>query len=210
VRAVGGVGQCVLMTVLIEPKAVLHHYLQEARDALLWKLEGLGERDVRLPRTATGTNLLGIVKHALNVEAGYFGDTFGRSWPTPEELVPASEYETDPQGDWYATDAETAAGLVELYRRVWAFADETITSLPLDAPGQVPWWSEGNRDVTLLGVIVHVTADLGRHAGQADILREQIDGSVGLVVGRPNIPDLDWPAYVAKLTALAERFPARA
>jgi Protein of unknown function (DUF664) len=197
------------MTDLFEPKAVLQHYLQEARDAVLWKLEGLSERDVRLPRTPTGTNLLGIVKHALNVEVGYFGDTFGRPWPTPEEMVPDSAYETDPQADWYAGDAETAAGLVDLYRRVWAFADETIASLPLDAPGRVPWWPSERQEVTLQRVIVHVTSDLARHAGHADILREQIDAAVGLTAGRPNIPELDWPAYVAKLTDLAERFPPR-
>ena len=60
---------------LLDQKAALHHYLQEARDALLWKVEGLAERDLRLPRTPTGTNLLGIVRHVANVEIGYFGPT---------------------------------------------------------------------------------------------------------------------------------------
>jgi len=44
------------------PKADLHRYLQVAREALLWKLDGLGEYDVRRPMVATGTNLLGLVK----------------------------------------------------------------------------------------------------------------------------------------------------
>jgi hypothetical protein len=51
-----------------------------------------------------------------------------------------------------------------------------------------------------------VTTELARHAGQADILRELTDESVGLYAGRDNIPEVDWPAYVAKLTTLAERF----
>lgn len=54
-----------------DPKTVLHHYLQQARDAIVWKLDGLSERDARTPRTPTGNNLLGVVKHCLNVEAGY-------------------------------------------------------------------------------------------------------------------------------------------
>ncbi len=67
------------MTTLADAaKADLHRYLQEARDALLWKLEGLSEYDVRRPLTPTGTNLLGLVKHAAGVELGYLGDTFGR------------------------------------------------------------------------------------------------------------------------------------
>ena len=59
-------------------KADLRRYLQEAREALLWKLDGLSEYDIRRPLVATGTNLLGLVKHQAGVEMGYFGDTFGR------------------------------------------------------------------------------------------------------------------------------------
>ena len=49
------------------PKADLHHYLQAAREALLWKLDGLAEYDIRRPLTPTGTNLLGLVKHLLSL-----------------------------------------------------------------------------------------------------------------------------------------------
>jgi hypothetical protein len=186
-----------------DPKDVLKTYLQGGRDTLIWKLDGLSERDLRLPRTPTGMNLLGIVKHALTGEAFYFGPTFGREWPTPEELVPADA--TDPQAEWYATEQESAAAIVELYRRVQAFADETIDALPLDAIGHVAHW--GHAEVTLHEVMVHKTVDLQRHAGHADILREQIDGATGLLPHNSNLPDdVDWPAYVAKLTALAERF----
>ncbi len=184
-----------------DAKDALKSYLQGARDAVIWKLEGLSERDARLPRTPTGMNLLGIVKHALNTEVVYFGPTFGREWPTPAELADLDG--TDAQADWYATAEESTAGLVELYRRVQRFADETIDALPLDAVGHVAHW--GGATVTLHEVIVHKIADLQRHAGHADILREQIDGAVGLLPQADNLPiDVDWPAYVARLTALAD------
>src|SRR3954454_2139719 len=98
-------------------KEALLRYLGAAREAVLWKTDGLSERDLRLPRTPTGTSLLGIVKHCLNVEAGYFGPTFGRTLPMADELIPFSAYDADPQVDWFATESETAAGLVDLYRR---------------------------------------------------------------------------------------------
>jgi uncharacterized damage-inducible protein DinB len=193
------------MAQVMDPKATLHHYLQAARDALVWKLDGLSEREARLPRTTTGNNLLGLVKHCLNVEAGYFGSTFGRAFPTPEELVPDEAFDHDPQADWYATAAESKDGLVDLARRVWVFADRTIEELSLEARGQVPWWPPERREVTLQRVIVHVTYDLARHAGQADILREQYDSATGCQPQSTNIPDgYDWPAYVARLTALAD------
>src|SRR4051812_1605583 len=153
------------MADLGDPKAALHHYLQATRDDLIWKLDGLSERDARLPRTATGNNLLGVVKHCLNVEAGYFGPTFGRDFAAPGELVSMAAYDEDPQADWYAREDETKDGLIDLYRRVAAFADETIEQLPLDAVGQVPWWPAERSEVTLQRVIVHVSGDLTRHAG---------------------------------------------
>ena len=195
------------MADMADPKIVLCRYLQQTRDALVWKLDGLSERDARLPRTPTGNNLLGVLKHCLNVEAGYFGPTFGREFPAPDQLVPMEAYAQDPQADWYADGDETKDGLIDLYRRVWAFADQTIGELPLDAPGRVPWWRPGGQEVTLQRVIVHVIYDLARHAGHADIMREQHDKAIGWEQENSNLPDgYDWPSYVAKLTALADQF----
>ncbi|MGW3505523.1 mycothiol transferase, partial [Streptomyces globisporus] len=59
------------------PKDILRLYLQNARDAVLWKLDGLSEYEIRRPLTPTGTNLLGLVKHVASVELGYLGDAFG-------------------------------------------------------------------------------------------------------------------------------------
>jgi hypothetical protein len=193
---------------LLDPKTALLHYLQESRDALLWKLQGLGERDLRLPRTPTGTNLLGIVRHCANVEIGYFGPTFGREWPDPAAplVVTDDAYDTDPQADWWVPADVSAAEVADFYRAVWAFSDATIADLPLDATGAVPWWPEERRTVSLQRILVHVISDTTRHAGHADILREGIDGAVGLKVASANIPDVDWSAYVARLTQVAEEF----
>ncbi|MBM2616110.1 DinB family protein [Actinoplanes sp. LDG1-06] len=188
------------------PKDVLKTYLQGARDVLLWKLDGLSEREQRLPLTPTGTNLLGLVKHALNTEVIYFGPTFGRTWPTPDELV--SPDDPDPLAGWYATETETAAGITDLYRRVQAFADETIDTLTLETVGHVAHW--GGAAVTLHEIMVHKTADLQRHAGHADILREQLDGSVGLLPRHSNMPSAtDWPTHTKRLTAIADRYDGR-
>lgn len=194
---------------LLDPKAALHAYLQEAREAVLWKLEGLGERDVRLPRTPTGTTLLGIVRHCANVEIGYFGPTFGREWPDPDEPLHVSDAEADadPQADWWVPADISTAEVVAFYRRVWAFGDATIDELPLDARGTVAWWHPDRREVSLHRVIQHVTSDVARHAGQADVIREGIDGAAGMRPLATNLPDLDWTAYVARLTAVADEFP---
>jgi uncharacterized damage-inducible protein DinB len=190
-------------------KADLHRYLQEAREALLWKLDRLSEHDVRRPLTPTATNLLGIVKHVASVEAGYLGDTFGR--PSPESL-PWFADDAEPNADMWATASESRAEIVDLYRRVWAHSDATITALPLDAPGSVPWWSPAKREVTLHRILVHMIAETERHAGQADIVRELIDGAAGLSAGNDNLPTQDqawWADYRARVELAAREAAAR-
>jgi uncharacterized damage-inducible protein DinB len=186
-----------------EPKEDLHRYLQEARDAMLWKLDGLSEYDVRRPMTRTGTNLLGLVKHLASVELGYFGDTFGR--PSGEPL-PWFEDDAEPNADMWATPDESRDYLVSLYRRAWAHADATIDSLPLDAVGHVPWWPEERREVTLHRILVHMIAETHRHAGHADIVRELIDGVVGLRTVNDNMAPGDvtwWESYRSRLERVA-------
>ena len=167
-----------------DPKADLHRYLQAARDALLWKLDGLAEYDIRRPLTPTGTNLLGLVKHLAGLEVGYFGETFGRPFDEP---LPWRDAAAAPNADMWATADESRASIVGLYRRVWAHADATIDTLALDARGHVPWWPEERSAVTLHRILVHMIAETHRHAGHADIVRELIDGAVGLREGHDNM-----------------------
>lgn len=154
-------------------KAVLHQALQHARDALVWKLDGLGEYDVRRPLTVTGTNLLGLVKHAATWEARYLGDVFGRPFPEPLE-----RWEDSDGSDLWVTADESREQVVDLFRRARAHADATVDELALDAEGQVPWWSRP--DVTLFAVLVHLLGETTRHAGHADVVREQLDGRTGV------------------------------
>jgi hypothetical protein len=96
----GGEGSGVRLRPVDAPKEDLHRYLQIAREALVWKLEGLSEYDIRRPMTPTGTNLLGLVKHAAGVEFGYFGEVFGRP---SDEPMPWLDESAEPNADMWAT-----------------------------------------------------------------------------------------------------------
>ena len=192
-----------------DPKADLHRYLQVAREALLWKLEGLSEYDIRRPMVPTGTNLLGLVKHVASVEAGYLGDCFGRPFGEP---FPWFADDAEPNADLWATAEESREQIVALYHRVWAHSDATIEALPLDAIGRVPWWPEDRREVTLHRVLVHMIAEAHRHAGHADIVRELIDGAVGLREGMDNMAPGDrqwWEGYRSRLEDVARQAGSR-
>jgi len=184
-------------------KQTLHRYLQIARDAMLWKLDGLSEYDARRPLTPTGTNLLGLVKHLAGVEVGYFGDTFGR--PFGEHLTWWTD-DAEDNADLWATAEESRDDITGLYRRAWAHSDATIAALDLAAVGRVPWWPPERNEVTLHLILVHVVTETNRHAGHADIVRELVDGAVGLRVERDNIPVHDaqwWDDFCARVEQAA-------
>jgi uncharacterized damage-inducible protein DinB len=188
-----------------DPKSDLRRYLQTAREALVWKLEGLSEYDARRPVVPTGTNLLGLVKHVASVEAGYFGETFGRPFLEPHTWLDEG---AEPNADMWATAEESREQIVGQYHRVWTHSDATIDAMALDAVGKVPWWPPERREVTLHQILVHVIAETHRHAGHADIVRELIDGAVGLREDNDNMAPGDqawWERYRSRLEHAARK-----
>jgi hypothetical protein len=155
-------------------KAALHAHLKQARDSLIWKVEGLTEADRRRPMTPTGTNLIGIVKHMTWIESWYLCEFFSRQRPR-------LEWEWEVDADWghhghmYAKPEETTEELIAAYRAATAAADRTIEDLELDATGK--HWSGAT--VSLRSMLLTVLLDTTRHAGHSDIVRELIDGTTG-------------------------------
>lgn len=186
-----------------DPKADLLGYLQAGREALVWKLDGLSDYDIRRPLTPTGTNLLGLVKHLAGVEFGYFGDTFGLLFGEP---LPWLEEGAEPNADMWAAPGESRDQITALYHRAWLHSDTTIDILPLDAIGHVPWWPADRNEVTLHRIMAHTVAETHRHAGHADIVRELIDGAVGRQQGNDNMASGDqswWEGYRSLLEQAA-------
>lgn len=188
------------------PKDILHRYLRTEREQLVAKLDGLSERQIREPQVPTGTNLLGLVKHTASTELGYFSDVFDR----PSGIAtPWIDDDAEPNADMWATAEESREDIVALQQAAAAVADATIDALDLDARGVVPWWHPDRREVTLQQILVHMIAETARHAGHADIVRELVDGSVGLRADDPNVPAQtteEWAAHVERLRRVARSF----
>ena len=190
-----------------DAKSSLHSSLKSVRAAMLSKLDGLSDYDVRRPLTPTGTNLLGLVKHLAMVEARYFGETFGRPFPGHSRWWTGN---AENNASMWATEDETRADVLGYYRHAAAHADATIEALDLDSPGRVPWWPS-IPGVVLFNILVHVIAESNRHAGHADILREQLDGAGRIAVDNPNLPGHDaawWADYRERVGQAARNAPS--
>lgn len=182
-------------------KSELQQKLQESRTALLAAVDGADEYSLRRPMTATGTNLLGLVKHLVGVEHVYLSTSFDR--PAPDVLWWVEDGSVYQGSDMWATADESSAEILGLYERACQHSDKVVESLDINSPGRVPHWAPERADTTLGFLLVRMVAETAQHAGHAEILRELIDGQSG---SDTHDSGTDWPAYVTRVQAAADPF----
>ncbi|WP_433465400.1 DinB family protein [Spirillospora sp. CA-128828] len=139
---------------------VLRGFLDYLRTSIAAKVDGAPEPQVRTAGVPSGTNLLGLLDHLTFVERSMFlGDKV-----------------TDWQATFQAAPADSVADVVARYRETVERANEVLDGCTdLGAPVPRP----GRPAPSVRWALTHMIEETARHAGHADILREQIDGTTG-------------------------------
>lgn len=153
-------------------KEALEATLDFHRATIKWKLEGLSLEDAARPMTPSDTKLLGIVKHLAYVERWWFQESF---------LGRACEYPWSESGDMEADfkifPGETIESIFALYDAECEVSRQIVAGASLDDVAAKPRRGAGHP--TLRWIMLHMIEEVARHNGQADILRELIDGKTG-------------------------------
>jgi uncharacterized damage-inducible protein DinB len=154
-------------------REMLRAFLDYHRATLAMKCAGLSDEDLRRPSMPPSTlSLLGLVRHMAEVERTWF-----RRVINAEDVPLVWSEEGDYQAAYDASCATGSAAFaawqaeVEHSRRIEAAAGS------LDVTGHHARWGE---DVSLRLVMLHLIHEYARHNGHADLLREGIDGTVGV------------------------------
>jgi uncharacterized damage-inducible protein DinB len=149
-------------------REVLLYFLNKMRDAVVRTSERLTEKEQRAPGVPSGTNLLGLIQHLTGYEEHWFGRVFlgeDRDIDTSME-VPAGAAREE---------------VVAAYRQACARSDEIVRACPdLSTLARDTNPGQENSQASLRRIVVHMIEETARHAGHADILREQIDGATEL------------------------------
>jgi len=143
----------------------LRTFLEEQRDAILRKLDGLSDEQAASHPTASEFCMLTLVKHVAHVERRWFQLEIARRdipglWPPPDD----AEYRLEP-GDTVESVRELYEGILAENRAILA----EVTDLD----------SLSTINLNRRWVVLHLIEELARHAGHADLIRESIDGSKG-------------------------------
>jgi uncharacterized damage-inducible protein DinB len=144
-------------------KDTLVAFLGYLRSSVDTKLVHLSEDDARRPLVASGTTLLGLVKHLAFVEVYWAQRRFAGSGVA----LSGDGFELDP--------ADTVESVRGDYREAGRRTDEIVAACDnLDQPLAL-----GRHGLTLRWMLAHLVEETARHAGHADILRELVDGTTG-------------------------------
>ena len=155
-------------------KQILWAFLDQQLEVILWKLDGLTDDQLRQPVTPSGMCLLALVKHVAGVAYYWLCEVFGRPfepWPGAE----TDDVELDP--------SDTTDSVLGYYARARAASGQAISELDLDATGTT-WLGD---TVSLRWAILHTIEEAARHAGHADVMREDIDNTTGYLPAK-NLP----------------------
>jgi hypothetical protein len=155
-----------------DERTTLSVFLDYYREAVKAKVRGVSEEDARRRLVPSATTLAGIIKHLCRVEVSWFQHRLAQ---VPAEDLPALRWIDEPDGDFRVAPNETVERLIAQYEEQCALSRQIAAKYQLDDVVPHPYLGE----VSLRWIYVHMIEETARHAGHADILREQIDGTTG-------------------------------
>jgi uncharacterized damage-inducible protein DinB len=160
---------------LTDPRELLLGYLDWYRDAILRKLDGLPEEELRRSRLPSGWTPLALLRHLTGVERrwlrwGFAGERVGD--PDLDHSGPGGRWHVGPDEPVEQVRAEYLAE-VESSRRILAAARLQ------DRPRPGTAFNPAEPHPTLIWILFHLLQEYARHAGHLDVVRELADGTVG-------------------------------
>ncbi|MEV4489630.1 DUF664 domain-containing protein [Micromonospora coxensis] len=157
-----------------DERQMLHDMLRTQRTTLTLKCADVENALARRSVPPSTLSLLGLIRHLADVERRWF-----RQVLAGQHAPPRFSSQTNPDGDF--DDAVPDPAFVTAARQAWhdevTFADAFIAAAHnLDIEGHDTW----RGTVSLRWVLIHMIEEYARHNGHADLLRERIDGTIGM------------------------------
>jgi len=179
----------------------IERYVSDQLDAIRASAIGLTEEQARLRPCRSALSIGGLVKHATYVMRGTTDRLTGRA--DPNRVLDDTAFAAH-ESSFALTDDETAAGAISEFDAVRVEYVAAIAATDPSAPtlqSPAPWYGIfDSRPAFARYNLVHQIEELARHAGHADILREQIDGMAvpAIVLSESGAPANDFfQPYVA-------------
>lgn len=157
-----------------DPAELLAAYLDFYRDAVLRKLDGLSERQLRESLLPSGWTPLELLKHLAHVERRWL------EWGFAGEPVRDPWGDDGPDGRWHVADGESVDEVVAFFTEQCRRSRKIVAAArPADVASDGGRFAPPAVRPTLGRILFHLLQEYARHVGQLDVVRELIDGAVG-------------------------------
>jgi uncharacterized damage-inducible protein DinB len=154
----------------------LGQYPDYQRETILLKTDGLTREQLGRKIPTSHLTLAGILYHLALNEEDWFEVRF-LGLPEREDWQ-GIDWEADPDYEFRTALTKEPDWLRRRYRDACNRARQAVASADSLDQFSVDTRTDG-KPFTLRWVLLHLIEETARHAGQADLLREAIDGTVG-------------------------------
>jgi uncharacterized damage-inducible protein DinB len=187
-----------LASPVTDERDALREFLSYHQSAYFAIAYGLTDEQARSTPSASALSIGGVIKHATGVQRNWMRRvTAAPDAPVPDSRpfeVRAAEF----QNEFVMRDDETLeqllAGLTAQNAETLRLLENADLDAPIPVPTDAPWFPKDVKHWSVRWVIHHLINELARHSGQADVIRESIDGATmyELIGGLEGWPETDW------------------
>lgn len=166
---------------IADERAGLLEYLKAQQYAFHAVSFGLTDEQARQTPTVSALSVGALIKHVTNCQRGWLERVSSAPELAPSDERTQEEQQAEYQNEFVMREDETLAGILAEFDKGNAHAIALIETVDLGAavpiPQDVPWFPKDVKAWSVRWVLFHLIEELARHAGQADIIRESIDGA---------------------------------
>ena len=162
----------------LDEREMLEGFLDYHRATLKLKAAGLTQAQLGQTTAASTLTLAGLLKHMALVEDSWFTERFaGQPMPAPFADV---DWEADRDWELHSAVHDEPAWLLQRYDEACERSRAVVAdAASLDQEAVAGRRSSDEAPFTLRWILCHMIEETARHNGQADLLREAVDGATG-------------------------------
>src|ERR1700736_3062779 len=187
-----------LASPVTDERDALREFLSYHQSAYFAIAYGLTDEQARSTPSASALSIGGVIKHAAGVQRTWMQRVAEAPDAPAPDTRPFEERVVEFQDEFVMRDDETLEQVLAALAAQNAETLRLVGSADLDAPGPVPtdapWFPKDVKHWSVRWVIHHLINELARHSGQADVIRESVDGATlyELIGGLEGWPETNW------------------
>jgi uncharacterized damage-inducible protein DinB len=187
-----------LASPVTDERTALREFVSYHQDAYFAIAYGLTDQQARSIPSASAMSIGGVIKHVTGMQRTWMARVASAPEPPTPDNRSFEERRAEFEDEFTMREDQTLEEILQRFAAQNAKTLELVQTadldLPVPVPTDAPWFPKDITQWSVRWVIHHVINELARHSGQADVIRESIDGATmyELIGGLESWEETDW------------------